>query len=368
MLASHASSRDDMEVSIPELDALVEALDARGRARRPPHRRRLRRLRRRARPAPQRADDIATRRSRTCRARTGRSRRLDRRRRRRRGTALTAERVTVSHLDRRADRRAAAQARERRRVRARAGTRQPHRRPHRLPGRVVPAGRDRSRRARRVPAARRRSRVVVDSVDLADRRRSVRPHGRRGASPPSRRRGRPATGLRCGGRLDGADRIGALVERGVRGRDRARRRRRRRASRSTAASSRCAAQEAEHVATGVPCGVMDQMASVFGRADHALLLDCRTLTVDTGRAAAIGRDRRRAQRPPAPARGERVRRSGAPRARPRPRASVSRRCATRPSRRSPTTRSPATSSRRTHGSCAFVDALARRRPRARVAG
>ncbi len=41
-----------------------------------------------------------------------------------------------------------------------------------------------------------------------------------------------------------------------------------------------AAQRAEHLATGVPCGVMDQMASVFGRAGHALLLDCRALTVD----------------------------------------------------------------------------------------
>ncbi len=41
-----------------------------------------------------------------------------------------------------------------------------------------------------------------------------------------------------------------------------------------------AAQRAEHLATGVPCGVMDQMASVFGRAGHALLLDCRALTVE----------------------------------------------------------------------------------------
>jgi galactokinase len=40
------------------------------------------------------------------------------------------------------------------------------------------------------------------------------------------------------------------------------------------------AQAAEHAATGVPCGVMDQMASVFGRADHALLLDCRSLEVE----------------------------------------------------------------------------------------
>jgi galactokinase len=41
-----------------------------------------------------------------------------------------------------------------------------------------------------------------------------------------------------------------------------------------------AAQAVEHQASGVPCGVMDQMASVFGRAGHALLLDCRSLGVD----------------------------------------------------------------------------------------
>jgi len=40
-----------------------------------------------------------------------------------------------------------------------------------------------------------------------------------------------------------------------------------------------AARDAEHAASGVPCGVMDQMASVFGQAGHALLLDCRTLEI-----------------------------------------------------------------------------------------
>ncbi len=40
-----------------------------------------------------------------------------------------------------------------------------------------------------------------------------------------------------------------------------------------------AARDAEHLASGVPCGVMDQMAAVFGRAAHALLLDCRTFEV-----------------------------------------------------------------------------------------
>ena len=41
-----------------------------------------------------------------------------------------------------------------------------------------------------------------------------------------------------------------------------------------------AAQEAEHVGSGMPCGIMDQLASVAGRAGHALLLDCRSLSVD----------------------------------------------------------------------------------------
>ncbi len=39
------------------------------------------------------------------------------------------------------------------------------------------------------------------------------------------------------------------------------------------------AQEVEHRASGVPCGLMDQLASVGGRAGHALLLDCRSFAV-----------------------------------------------------------------------------------------
>ena len=37
---------------------------------------------------------------------------------------------------------------------------------------------------------------------------------------------------------------------------------------------------AEVSATGVPGGLLDQMASLYGQAGHALLLDCRTLSVD----------------------------------------------------------------------------------------
>jgi galactokinase len=40
-----------------------------------------------------------------------------------------------------------------------------------------------------------------------------------------------------------------------------------------------AAQEIEHRASGVPCGLMDQLASVGGQAGCALLLDCRSLEI-----------------------------------------------------------------------------------------
>jgi galactokinase len=41
-----------------------------------------------------------------------------------------------------------------------------------------------------------------------------------------------------------------------------------------------AARRAEHRATGVPCGIMDQAASLLGRAGHALLLDTGTLAYE----------------------------------------------------------------------------------------
>lgn len=40
-----------------------------------------------------------------------------------------------------------------------------------------------------------------------------------------------------------------------------------------------ALQEAERLATGVPCGVQDQLTVLEGVADHALLVDCRAMTV-----------------------------------------------------------------------------------------
>ena len=41
-----------------------------------------------------------------------------------------------------------------------------------------------------------------------------------------------------------------------------------------------AALDAEVRATGVPGGLMDQLASLFGEAGHALLIDCRSLSID----------------------------------------------------------------------------------------
>jgi galactokinase len=41
-----------------------------------------------------------------------------------------------------------------------------------------------------------------------------------------------------------------------------------------------ACRDAEQRATGVPCGLMDQLASLFGRRGHALFIDCRTLVVE----------------------------------------------------------------------------------------
>jgi galactokinase len=45
----------------------------------------------------------------------------------------------------------------------------------------------------------------------------------------------------------------------------------------TAVARACQRAESEFV--GMHCGIMDQLASCWGRRDHAMLIDCRTLTV-----------------------------------------------------------------------------------------
>jgi galactokinase len=42
-----------------------------------------------------------------------------------------------------------------------------------------------------------------------------------------------------------------------------------------------ACQHAEQIATGVPCGIMDQLTSIAGERDHAMLIDCRSLAVES---------------------------------------------------------------------------------------
>jgi galactokinase len=46
-------------------------------------------------------------------------------------------------------------------------------------------------------------------------------------------------------------------------------------------------QRAEHLAVGVPCGVMDQVAVLHGVADHALAIDCAAMTWRPVRLPAI---------------------------------------------------------------------------------
>lgn len=46
-----------------------------------------------------------------------------------------------------------------------------------------------------------------------------------------------------------------------------------------AATIAAVCRRAEHIATNVPCGIMDQLTSVAGIRDHALLIDCHTLDI-----------------------------------------------------------------------------------------
>jgi galactokinase len=50
-----------------------------------------------------------------------------------------------------------------------------------------------------------------------------------------------------------------------------------------------ATQRAEHLASGVPCGVQDQLVALAGVEGHALLVDCRTLDVEAIRLPAAAR-------------------------------------------------------------------------------
>ena len=104
-----------------------------------------------------------------------------------------------------------------------------------------------------------------------------------------------------------------------------------------------ACRDAEEAAVGVPCGIMDQLASIEGRAGSALLIDCRSLEVTpvplTDRLAVLVVHSGIARTP----RHERLRRADGTPARSWPHDSVSPHCAMRRSSSSRTSRSAATS-------------------------
>ena len=186
---------------------------------------------------------------------------------------------------RRPGRRAAARRRDR--GRPRAGPGQPDRRAHRLQRRVRDAGRDRARDPARRPADRR-----------SPGRRHPRRHRRDGRVRPRRDRAAergpgsttsPGTAWalaeaghrRCAGSA-ACSRATCRRAPGCRRRRRSRWRRRWRCSGRRTAPGRpmpraTLGRRAENGYVGVQSGVMDQFASAAGVADHAILLDCRSL-------------------------------------------------------------------------------------------
>ncbi|XP_050087515.1 galactokinase-like isoform X2 [Anopheles aquasalis] len=61
-----------------------------------------------------------------------------------------------------------------------------------------------------------------------------------------------------------------------------------RAGSGSAADGAKICQRAEHTFANVPCGIMDQLIAIGGRADHALLIDCRSLETEPIPFAASG--------------------------------------------------------------------------------
>ena len=142
--------------------------------------------------------------------------------------------------------------------------------------------------------------------------------------------------------------FGPVVELGVVGGTHPGARRPRRAPARVASTARTLALAAEVAATGVPGGLMDQLAALFGRAGHALLIDCRDAR-DRHRCAIPPRRRGRSSstaacRARSPAASTRARRAEceaiAARARDRrpPRRDAANRCADDPRARHVVTR------------------------------
>ena len=162
-------------------------------------------------------------------------------------------------------------------LRPRSG--QPHRRPHRLHRRARAADGDRPRHHRR----RRRGgdRVALRSADEpepavvpldVDDPAAVSPAWARYVAGVVAEV-RPPEGWSATVTHHAAHRRRAVLVGGARGRRRPGPRR----LDGAALELALACQRAEQAASGVPCGVMDQLASAAGVAGHALLIDCRSL-------------------------------------------------------------------------------------------
>ena len=129
-----------------------------------------------------------------------------------------------------------------------------------------------------------------------------------------------------------------------------------------------ACQQAEHDATGVPCGIQDQLVALAGVADHALVIDCRDLAIEalplpegvTVLVVHSGVPRTLAGSKWAERRAETCGR--------RRNSSVSASCATSIRPRSPTIRARGTSSSEIERVNTFAEALSARRRRRRSAG
>ena len=244
-------------------------------------------------------------------------------------------------------------------LRPRARAREPARRPRRLPRRAASPRWRSTATSSSVCARRTDGRVTVRSLDLAGtvdvaadgttEPRGVEPV----VGPLGRGRRRHARARRAPGRRD-RRRGRRPTSRSARACRRARRSRSRSRSRSATAadwstdvrSLALACQQAEHDATGVPCGIQDQLVALAGVADHALVIDCRDLAIEALPLPAGRRRARRALGCSAHARRQPMGARGAPSPRRRRRGSVCACCATHGRPTSPTIPRRGTSSPR----------------------
>ena len=183
-----------------------------------------------------------------------------------------------------------------------ARAREPDRRTHRLQRRLRAAGRHRSsrRHRRRAVDAARDGRIraysaaLDSSVDIPpgaalDPGEPAWANYLRGVVAGFARRGVVTARDGRGDRVGGAAGRRAVEQRGARGRDRHAARGGCRGTRWTRARRRGCAARPSTTSPACPCGLMDQLASVFGEESGALLIDCQFEVVRRGAVRRPGR-------------------------------------------------------------------------------